>query len=428
MLLPRTSHCTTLQELPRPHLINTFPPPALRAEAYLAAERRRHWWPQSGPLAHLASAVRRVAGACWRGAGGEDRLLRRACELESGGYAWMARPSIPGRRWRRIGSAAAPPPLGLGPAAGLAAGLQAIGGEGGLDAQRQPPSVAPSGTAGGASSFDAATWQWQPAGLAGGRDSMNGRSSGGDASLAGWGASAPSAAAPGGQQEQAGGGAGPAGGPLLLHPSPFDLSLGGAAAAVQPAAPDGLPLAPAGPPGVAAPMLLQPSLTAAPGLGPPGSSHQSSLSAASGKRPTGGSAGGYSSTLGMPLRLQLPPEEQALLGNSGSQRMFLPWQTAGLQAQAAAAAAAGAPPGSMLAAGQPAGEQLPQWQAASDGASMSVLPSRSGPAELWGADEPPSFAGRQEEDQEVEQRRARRFGLAGGRYKALLRWRLGRWG
>jgi hypothetical protein len=116
----------------------------------------------------------------------------------------------------------------------------------------------------------------------------------------------------------------------------------------------------------------------------------------------------------MPSRLQQQADDDALLGNSGSQRMFLPWQAAGLQAQAAAAAAVPA---------QPFGELLPQWQTVSDRASMSVLPSMSGPAEAWGADGLSSFMGQQEEEQEAEQRQRRRFRLSGGdqRYSAEAR-------
>ncbi len=314
--------------------------------------------------------------------------MRRVCELGSGGYAWMARPSVPGRRWRRMASAAAPPPLRASTATSLAAGLRATG-VAGLEAAQQPPSD----TISGAGRLAA---QQQTA-AAGGWGTANGRSSGGDASLAGWGPSAsPAAGAPAPQQEQPASEAGQAGTALLLHPSPFDLSLGGAGAVGQlSASGSAAPAAAAAvPAGTSASALARPSLVAAPVLGA-GGSHHSSLSAASGKRPMAGSAGGYSGTLGMPSRLQQQAEEDVLLGNSGSQRMFLPWQAAGLQAQAAAAAAVPA-------------------QTVSDRASISVLPSLSGPAELWAGDDPPSFVGQQEDEQDAELQRGRRFRLAGG--------------
>lgn len=376
-------------------------PPVRPTDEYLVAERRRHWWPQTGPLAHLASAVRRVAGACWRGAGGEDRLLRRVRDLESGSCAWMARPSIPGRRWRRMASAAAPPPLRGGTDFSLVAGLRAAGG-GGLEAQQQQQQQ-PEETAADGGRLDGAAEQQAP--LA---DSAHDKSSGGAASLASWGAvsrsaaPAAAAAAPEAPDEQVHGDAG-TGTPLLLHPSPFDLSVSGVGATAPPPAPGGAPPAPAAAAPARASASLRPNFMAAPGAGP-GGSHQSSLSAASGTRLTGGSAGGYSGTLGMPSRLGQPADEEALLGNSGSQRMFLPWQMAGLQAQAAAAA---------TAAPQPAGDLLPQWQTVSDRASISVLPSLSGPAELWAGTEPPSFVGQHEEEQEAELPRSRRFSLAG---------------
>ena len=313
-----------------------------------------------------------------------------------------------------MASAAAPPPLRGGTDFSLVAGLRAAGG-GGLEAQKQQQQQQqqPLGTAADGGRLDGAAEQ--PAPLAGMLGSAHDKSSGGAASLASWGAvgrsegAAAAAEAAGGVSEAAGeqthGEAGRPGTPLLLHPSPFDLSVSGLGATAPPPAPGGAPPAAtaAAPAGATTSASLRPIFLAAPGTGP-GGSHQSSLSAASGTRLTGGSAGGYSGTLGMPSRLGQPADEEALLGNSGSQRMFLPWQMAGLQAQAAAAATAHP---------QPARDLLPQWQTVSDRASISVLPSLSGPAELWAGTEPPSFVGQHEEEQEAELPRSRRFGLAG---------------
>ena len=95
-------------------------------------------------------------------------------------------------------------------------------------------------------------------------------------------------------------------------------------------------------------------------------------------------------------------DAQASLPGSGSQRVAMPWQAAGLQAQAAAAtAAAGA-----AAAGSMAQSQ---WQSVSDANSLSVAPSRGGPVELAGGDEHPSGVA----EREQSERHALEIGLAG---------------